>query len=66
MPNSETGSSVSDIDVPNRLKTKGVQGVGRGEWLVKKRTEEIEYPSGDGHVMVKETKVTVGLVLLQP
>ena len=66
MPNAETGSSVSDIDVPNRLKTKGVQGVGRGEWIVKKRTEEIEYPSGDGHVMVKETKVTVGLLLCSP
>ena len=60
MPNSETGSSVSDIDVPNRSKTKGMLSIEKGQWLIKKSTEEVEYPSLDGgHSLVKETKVTV-------
>ena len=64
MPNSETGGSVSNMDVPNRFKTKESQRNGRVEWLLKKHTEEIEYPQGDGHVIVKETKVTVCFLVL--
>jgi hypothetical protein len=30
-------------------------------WIIKKHTEETEYPSLDGgHTLIKETKVTVG------
>ena len=64
MPNSETGSSVSDIDVPNRLKSKGMLSNEKGSWLIKKNTEEVEYPSLDGgHSLIKETKVTVGFLV---
>jgi hypothetical protein len=66
IPNSETDGSVSNIDDPNRWKSKDSQGKGRGELVVKKHTEEIEYPQGDGHVIVKETKVTVGFCLFSP
>ena len=60
LPNSETGGSVSDIDVPNRLKSKEFLGNASARWLIKKNTEETEYPSLDGgHTLIKETKVTV-------
>ncbi len=60
LPNSETGGSVSDLDVPNRLKSKEFLGNSRARWLIKKNTEETEYPSLDGgHTLIKETKVTV-------
>ena len=61
MPNSETDASVSNVDVPNRLKAKGAfQDGSKNEWIVRKQTEETEYPSLDGgHTLVKETKVTV-------
>jgi hypothetical protein len=61
MPNSETTGSVSDIDLPHRLKSKEVVGNKREMWIIKKHTEETEYPSLDGgHTLIKETKVTVG------